>query len=695
MSKKDLLLEIGLEEMPARFIDQASEQLSERIKQWLNDQAIEYSDVISYATPRRLATFVRDVADSQQVQVEEVKGPANKIAKDADGNWTKPALGFAQSQGVQPADLYVKEFKGNEYLYAQKQTGGNDTFSLLPGLKEVIQAMTFPKNMRWADNDFNFVRPIRWLLAMYGTDVIPFEMTNVSSSNVTYGHRFLGERIHIEEASEYEQALLGQYVIANAAERKRAIKNQIEEIARMKQWSIPIDNDLLDEVTHLVEYPTALYGSFDEEFLDIPNDVLITSMKEHQRYFPVQSNNGELLNYFITVRNGDVDPNAVVAKGNEKVLRARLADARFFYEEDKKMTIESALSQLENVVFHEKLGTIGDKIRRLKTLSLQLANHLGIEKEEQRFIERTAEICKFDLVSQMVYEFPELQGKMGHEYALLAGENSAVAQAVEEHYQPRFTGDETPQSTIGAVVSIADKLDSIASFFSIGVIPSGSQDPYALRRQASGIVQILLSNNWTISLSTLFSLSLAILDKRQLLQRPVNDIETDLVDFFNLRLKNRLQEQHVRYDVIDALLATHEGDLIALFDKAALLMKQVNEESFKTVVESFNRVSNISQKLTREPNINTKLFEEKVEHDLYESYESVLAKVTQQKDERNWEGVFVALTDLQQPIENYFEHVMVMVEDDELRHNRLSLLHEVATLINDFARFDQIVFASN
>lgn len=695
MNRNDFLLEIGVEEMPARFVDASIRQLASDMEKWLQEMRIDYLQLKKYATPRRLAVLVEGMADRQGDRVEEMKGPAKKIAQNEQGQWTKAALGFAKSQGVSAEDLYVKTFKGQAYVYAKKHEAGAKTADLLPRVKEVITSLSFPKKMRWGAHDFAFIRPIRWLVALYGSEVIPFELAGVISGNETEGHRFLGRKITLEKAQDYVSALQSEHVIPDIQERQNMILTQLEKLQSKMNWRIEHDPELVDEITHLVEYPTAISGSFDDQFLTVPHDVLITSMREHQRYFPVRNEDGRLLPFFVTIRNGREDEEGIVSRGNEKVLRARLADARFFYTEDQKLTIDSALSRLEHVVFHEELGSMADKVRRIRQLTKKLAETLGMDGATMRQADRAAEICKFDLVTQMVDEFPELQGKMGAEYARLAGEDEEVASAVYEHYLPRSADDDLPPSDIGGLISIADKMDTLVSSFSIGLVPTGSQDPYALRRQAAGIILIILTNNWPLNLKMLTELTLNIFSQQQLIKRGEDDIKQDVADFFSLRLRNRLQELKVRYDVIDALLPAYQGEVLSLFAKAEALMKQVNEDDFKPTVEAFTRVNNMVQNVpSHAPDVRSERFEDSVERDLLAAYENAQRRFQQCVEQSDWEQAYQVLAQLEQPIVNFFEQVMVMAEDDAVRQNRLALLYHVDSLIKRYADFSQIVFAA-
>lgn len=686
---KNLLLELGLEEVPSRFMRAALEQLKERTERWLEAARIEHSGVVTYGTPRRLTVYVRDVAEKQADVHEEVKGPARKIAMDENGNWSKAALGFARSQGVEPEQFFFKELNGVEYIYANKSSMGTNTAEVLvEGLQGIVHAMTFPKNMRWGAHEMRFVRPIRWVVALFGSDIIPLEFSGVKAGNVTRGHRFLGEETTIEDASQYVERLREQYVIVDVNERQALIEQQIKQLAENKGWNIAVKDDLLEEVLFLVEYPTTLFGTFDESFLNIPQDVLITSMREHQRYFPVLDDEGQLLPYFVTVRNGDAKGIDVVAKGNEKVLRARLSDAKFFYDEDQKLRIEDCVAKLDNIVFHEELGSLGDKVRRIVKISTRLADAIYADAQTIQKVERAASICKFDLVTQMVYEFPELQGMMGEDYALKLGEDREVARAINEHYKPRYAGDPAPETTVGAMVSMADKLDTMTGCFALGIIPTGSQDPYALRRQATGIVQLLLERKLPLTLTKMFDIAIEVLGETGLLKRDAASIRKDLYEFFGLRVKNVLSEQ-VRYDVVDAVLASGYDDVLDTIHRGDALMAAVQVDSFKTVVEAFNRVSNLAAKAEANE-INVGLFEQPEEQALYASWQEAHAQYENAADATS---ALAALSQLEAPITAYFDHVMVMAKDEAVKQNRLATLKAIASDLIQYADFSKLVWA--
>jgi len=689
MNKQDLLLEIGLEEMPARFVTGSIEQLTSKIENWLKEKKISFESITHFSTPRRLAVIAYGVSTSQEDVEEEAKGPAKKIAVDHEGNWSKAAIGFTKGQGMSVEDIYFKEINGVEYAHVRKFTKGQATKEILPEIEHIITGLTFPKNMRWANETLKYIRPIKWLLAIYGSETIPFAITNVSTSNRTIGHRFLGKEVEIGTPEEYVTKLLAEFVMVNAEERKNAILSQISKLEEEQGWTIPVDEELLEEVTNLVEYPTALFGRFEEEFLELPEEVLITSMKEHQRYFPVKKKDGTLLPYFVTVRNGDHMHLETVAKGNEKVLRARLSDAAFFYREDQKTSIADSLAKLASIVYHEEIGTLSEKVARVRSITNQLAELLSFNEEDKKTVDRAAEISKFDLVTHMVYEFPELQGFMGEKYARQKGESEAVAVAINEHYMPRNAEDSTPKSNSGALLALAEKLDTIVSFFAIGNIPSGSQDPYALRRQASGIVQILINKEWNVSLTDLLRLSIRSIKEKGIGEKAEEELLVELLAFFKLRLKHYLQEQSIRYDIIDAVLEKNITALPALVKKASVLQTKKDASGFKETVEALSRVLTISNKAVENVAINESLFENDYETALYNQYRSV--KLELESNEVSEEEFFDKLASLQEAINDFFDHTMVMAEDQALKNNRLAVMSKLAELIMSFANVKEIV----
>ena len=688
MTKKDLLLEIGLEEMPARFVTDSMNQLANKVRAWLEEKKINYRELLAYSTPRRLALLVLDVDVVQADIHEEAKGPAKKIAQNESGEWSKAAIGFSRGQGMSVDDIYFKEINGVEYAHVKKFIEGQETKSLLPELNDIIKGLTFPKNMRWADQDLRYIRPIKWLVALFGQEVVPFSIANVQSNNWSMGHRFLGSRIELTEPVNYEKEMLAQYVVVDPQIRKNNILSQLKELEEEKNWVIPVDEDLLEEVNNLVEYPTVLYGQFEEEYLKLPEEVLITSMKEHQRYFPVKSADGELIRYFVTVRNGGSEHLDKVAKGNEKVLRARLSDAAFFYAEDQKMDIQQALKKLNSIVYHEEIGTLANKVDRVRRLTNMITQKLNFTDEEKQTAERAAEICKFDLVTNMVNEFPELQGHMGEKYARQKGEKEAVAVAINEHYMPRNADDRAPEGNAGAVLSIAEKVDTIASFFSIGMIPSGSQDPYALRRQATGVVQTFLHKDWKIQLEDLIQQSLLLLEAEGIVKQNLETLSQELIAFFKLRIKHLLQEKGIRYDLIDAVLGNEVGIISTLVNKAVVLEGKKNTDDFKENIEALSRILNIASKSKENGDIQEALFENEDEQQLYDKFKAVSGLLNESVTE---EYYFELLVSMKPEINQYFDHTMVMAENEAVKQNRLNLMVKISEIIRKFANVNEIL----
>ena len=688
MTKKDLLLEIGLEEMPARFVTDSMNQLANKVRAWLEEKKVNYRELLAYSTPRRLALLVLDVDVVQADIHEEAKGPAKKIAQNESGEWSKAAIGFSRGQGMSVDDIYFKEINGVEYAHVKKFIEGQETKSLLPELNDIIKGLTFPKNMRWADQDLRYIRPIKWLVALFGQEVVPFSITNVQSDNWSMGHRFLGNKIVFTDPANYEKDMLSQYVVVDPQIRKNNILSQLKKLEEEKNWVIPVDEDLLEEVNNLVEYPTVLYGQFEEEYLKLPEEVLITSMKEHQRYFPVKSADGKLIRYFVTVRNGGSEHLDKVAKGNEKVLRARLSDAAFFYAEDQKMDIQQALKKLNSIVYHEEIGTLANKVDRVRLLTNMITQKLNFTDEEKQTAERAAEICKFDLVTNMVNEFPELQGHMGEKYARQKGEKEAVAVAINEHYMPRNADDRAPEGNTGAVLSIAEKVDTIASFFSIGMIPSGSQDPYALRRQATGVVQTFLHKDWKIQLEDLIQQSLLLLEAEGIVKKNLETLSQELIAFFKLRIKHLLQEKGIRYDLIDAVLGNEVGIISTLVNKAVVLEGKKNTDDFKENIEALSRILNIASKSKENGDIQEALFENEDEQQLYDKFKAVSGLLNESVTE---EYYFELLVSMKPEINQYFDHTMVMAENEVVKQNRLNLMVKISEIIRKFANVNEIL----
>ena len=684
---KDLLFEIGTEEIPARFMKGILQQLNDYSRQRLQELRLDHGDVQVFGTPRRMAVLVRNLTEQQEDRESENKGPSVRIAFDTEGKPTKAAQGFARGQGVDVNDLVEKD----GYVYAQIHEQGKATAELLPDLLlEMLHKLNFPKNMHWGDLEMRFVRPIRWLVALYGSDIVPLEVTGVVSGRVSRGHRFLGAKeITIAEAAAYEESLSCNFVLADPEKRRSIIRQQLEETAREQNGVVAMDEELLEEVVHLVEYPTALCGRFEEEYLELPQEAVITPMKEHQRYFPVLDQAGKLLPLFITVRNGGKEHLDIVRHGNERVLRARLADARFFYMEDQKGTLEQRVERLKTIVFQDGLGTMHDKVLRVQAAALQLGKVLQADAATLKQVERTAYLAKADLVTGMVCEFTELQGIMGREYAKLNGEDAAVAEGIYEHYLPRFAGDELPQGMPGRLVSIADKLDNIVATFSRGLIPTGSQDPYALRRQAQGILSTLLAAPYAFSLRAMVQYAL---EQLKLTDAEVQEkLQQEVAEFFRLRLKNLLLEQNVRYDVVDAIL---EGDTDVLYESwlKAQALAAAEEDSLKKAVQALTRAANLVKHATRDE-IKEISFVADEEKTLYAAYQKAAAAIAASSQQRDYAQVLVELTTLAEPIHAFFEAVMVMDPDEEIKTNRLALLKQIVSLASGFGDLGKIIIA--
>ena len=684
---KTLLLEIGTEEVPAHVMPGILSQLKENAAKTFDELRIEYKNIKTLGTPRRSALLVEGLAEQQADLSKENRGPAVNIAFDADGNPTKAAQGFARGQGVKPEELVTKD----GYVYAMVHEKGGQTVDLLGDtLKGLVDGLNFPNNMHWADLDYKFIRPLRWLVALYGQDVIDFEVANVKSGRTSRGHRFLSEGdFEIANAEDYVEACRKASIIVDQNERCEMIRQQIAEVAAANGGQAEVNEDLLEEVLYLVEYPTALCGKFDEKYLALPAEAVITPMRDHQRYFPVLKD-GQLLPLFITIRNGGKEHLETVQHGNERVLRARLEDAQFFFDEDRKKTLEQHGEKLKTVVFQDGLGTIYDKALRLEVLAGYIADAIGANEQDKKDAVRAAKLAKADLVTGMVTEFTELQGVMGREYALLDGETKAVAQAIDEHYMPRFAGDSQPASVAGRIVSLADKIDTIVGTFSRGLIPTGSQDPFALRRQALGIVNMLKEAQYHISLSQLVAKAMELLKITDAGQQ--TKLQNDVADFMKLRLKNVLADAGIRYDVVDAVFVTVD-DIYGVFLRAQAVNEAVKQDMEKTI-QAFVRTGNIARKAEDvQAAVEADLLAEQVETDLCKAYEAASDKAEKEIAAQDYAGAIATLSQLAAPIDAFFDGVMVMDKDEKTKNNRLGLLKLVDNLICQVADFSKIVLA--
>ena len=678
---KDLLFEIGAEEIPAGFMPNILGQLKQLAETKLNDAHLPFESIATYGTPRRLALIVKGLADTSAEISERHKGPSASIAYDADGNATKAAIGFARGKGLDVADLVVED----GYIYAETKTAGVPAKDIVTDmLPQLITGLNFPKSMHWGNLDAKFVRPVRWLVALLDEEVIPVEFATVKSGNVTRGHRFLGaDEITIKNAASYVDTLEENFVMVDQDARRELISKQLHDMAASKNASIVWDDDLLEEINYLVEWPTALCGGFEESYLALPDAAIITPMKDHQRYFPLVDQDGKLLPMFLTVRNGSDHSIEVVQAGNERVLRARLDDAKFFFNEDRKKPLIDRQDGLTKIVFQEGLGNLADKTERLLTLGRVFSEECELHEDARVVLERATELAKTDLTTGMVTEFTELQGVMGKEYALLDGESPEVAEAIFEQYLPRFAGDVLPQTEAGKVLSIIDKIDNIVATFSRGLIPTGSQDPYALRRQTIGILNILLNSEWNISLRPI------IVESMNLLNVPADkqdELLGQVEEFITLRLKNIFLDREVPHHVIDLLLSNNElsvADAEGLVK--ALLANRIDENV--ELVQAFTRMYNLVKDVTY-TGVDESLLKEDAERALYEMATKASEASIDAWDKNDYDAVVAVPATLVPAINKFFEDVMVMDKDEAIKANRLQLVrlaYSVMAIIGDIS----------
>ena len=688
---KDLILEIGTEEIPAAFLPRALKDMGEMIQKEFLARRIRYGKVNTMATPRRLCLYVANVSEKQDDQIVVKLGPAKSVSFDDLGNPSKAAIGFARSQGVDVSELKTVTTEKGEYLCARKKISGKETETLLPDiLLEFITSIPFKKSMRWSNLELRFARPIHWILALYGGQRVPFKLGNIESDNKTCGHRFLSPAyFEVRSIDEYLTKARENSVIVDPEERKRIIIEEIEKAVRSLSGQCLLNNELLETVTFLVEYPTVVSGSFDREYLKLPPEVLITSMTSHQKYFPVVDEKGKLMPHFIVINNTLARDPTVVIRGNERVIRARLADAKFFFDEDRKIPLEGRCENLKHVVFHTLLGTFYDKVQRFRKLAAYVAEQISPALAET--VDRVATLAKADLDTQMVSEFVELQGVMGREYALLAGENSVVAKAIYEHYLPLTAGGDLPETDEGAIVSIADKMDTIVGFFGVNLTPTGDTDPYALRRQALGIINIILHKRYSLPLEDLINKSLSILGDK--LKRPPEETKADVLEFFRGRLENQLLSQGYPYDVVDAVLTLGVSDIVRSVKKMGSLKVFKSHPDFEPLTIAFKRVGNIIRDF-KQGSVDPALFEMDEEKNLYDAFLKIKERVLTYNNNDEYRPALIELARLRKPVDDFFDSVLVMTEDEKIRYNRLSLLREISVLFHGIADFSKIVITT-
>lgn len=686
------LLEIGLEELPANAIQSAEKQLVDKTKKLLDENHLNYGAIHSFSTPRRLAVIVNELEEKQPDETLVVRGPAKRIAQDDEGNWTPAAIGFSKGQGGSVEELIIKEDKGEPYVFIEKFVPGKESVEILKNMEQVIESIEFPKQMKWGNTSYQYGRPIHWLVSLLDEDIVNLEVFGVESADRTFSHRFLGGEVTISSPQEYEAKLAEEYVIADRAKRKAMIAEQIEELCAKNDWSVPnLHSNLLEEVTDLVEYPTAFYGSFDESYLEIPTVVLETSMIDHQRYFPVWSEAGDkLLPHFISVRNGKADHIENVARGNEKVLSARLADGKFFYEEDQLVSIADSVEKLKILDYHEKIGTIYDKQIRVNKMAGVISEFIELTADEQASLDRVSSIYKFDLVTQMVGEFPALQGTIGKLYAEERGEDIAVSEAIGEQYLPLSAKGKLPEARVSKILALLDKVDSLIQFFSADLIPTGSNDPYALRRQAIGVVRLLLALkveelDLTNFLAKMIAVSALPKDR---LEKLANNKE-QLLNFILNRLEQIMQSEfNISHDIRQAALGTKTKNMIQILENAKVLEEQKESEDFKELVESITRVFNLTKSHGSAGDYSEELLETTSEKELVSAIDA-LAKVFSETGDATLR--YQAISVVSPYIDHFFEENMIMVDDEAVKENRLTILHNLANLTRKYADFSQVV----
>lgn len=719
MSNLTFLLEIGTEELPADFVANAIAQWQTRIPKSLTDNLLTPESVQVYGTPRRLAVLIQDLPSQQPDREEAIKGPP-AAAAFKDGQPTNAAIGFAKKQGVEVSALAIEATDKGDFVFVQKKTPGRPAQEILPELVlDWINKLEGKRFMRWGDGDLRFPRPIRWLVALLDQEILPLQLINgsttVNSDRLSWGHRVLHpEKISIKQAKDYQENLRSAYVIVDPEERRQIITEQVKNAAKSLQGTAEIYPDLLSEVVNLVEYPTAVIGKFDTDFLKLPTEVITIVMVTHQRYFPIKKADGNLLANFITIANGDPKKAELIAEGNARVIRARLADAQFFYQADCDQSLESYLPQLETVTFQEELGTMRDKVDRIIEVSQQIAEQLNLDEKNCQEIESTAMLCKADLVTQMVYEFPELQGIMGQKYALVSGESREVSNGIFEHYLPRNVEDDLPESLTGQVVGISDRLDTLISIFGLGLLPTGSSDPFALRRAANAVVNITWSANLGINLEQLLTqVSADFITAHSDKNSPLELLK----NFFIQRIKTLLEDElKIDYDLVNAILGDNDGDyttralenLLDVRDRAQFLQQIRRNGQLEGIYETINRSTRLASKgnlnfqaLNPESQINPDLFVKSSEKAFYNAL-IALVPITEKAQsvaagtlrDRNYQYLVEGLGKIAPTVASFFDgenSVMVMDENLEIRANRLNLLGLLRNHSRVLADFGAIV----
>jgi glycyl-tRNA synthetase beta chain len=683
-----LFIEIGTEEIPAGYIAPALEAMSAQMTRFLDENRIAHGEPVMAGTPRRLVLNIPDVALSQEAMRVEVTGPPKRAAYDADGKPTKAAEGFAKGQGVRVEDLTIKETAKGEYLCVYREEAGVATKDLLEKmLSDFLARIPFPKSMHWGSFTVNFARPVRWIVVLLGTTILDVEYGGVRSGNKSMGHRFMSPVwLEVHDFESHRENLRKNYVVLDMAERRKLIAEGAGSAAEGVRGKILEDNELLDEVNQLVEFPQPLVGQFEDKYLELPPELLITVIKKHQRYFAITGGNGKLLPYFVTISNTIPKDFGLVAAGNARVVRARLEDARFYYKEDQKVSLDNRVEQLKGVVFHSKIGTSFEKLERFSALAKYLSGEIAPDRLDT--ILRAAYLCKADLVTGVVGEFPELQGIMGKTYAKLQGEPEAVANAIFEHYLPNRAGGPIPESIEGAIVSISDKIDTIAACFGAGMLPTGTADPFALRRQTLGIIRIILETPLRISLGNLVERALALLSSR--LIQPAENVKLEIMDFFQGRLHHFLVSQEgFSPDIIDAALSVGISDLVEAVDRTRALARFTARPDFNSLATAVKRVANIIKEPETAP-VDSAVFQNAAEGALYEALRGTESSVGELLSKSKYAEALESIGRLKGPIDGFFDSVLVMDKDEAVRRNRLALLTRIHGLFSRIADFRKI-----
>ncbi len=687
---KDLLFEIGTEEIPHAILTASTTQFKEKLLSAFQKNGLEFEKIFVYSTPRRFSAHIVGMQETTTRKSIEKKGPDSKIAFDTEGNPTKALQGFLRSNQASVEDITEKEFKGNKYVFINQTLGGKPAIDILPQLlHSAIHSFNFPKTMKWGSGTATFVRPIRWILTLFGNKVLNFDYEGILSSNVSYGHRLSIEReIIVKEPSNYKTLLKEKNVIVNPEERREIIIDKIQKTSERLKAKPILSENLLDTVINLTEYPDVVVGTFEEEFLELPKEVLISEMVDHQKYIPLESKNGTLMNHFIVVTN--TKPNDNIIRGNERVIRARFKDGKFFFDEDRKQPLENSVERLKQVVFAKGLGTLYDKMERLTTLSEEIAHLIGYDGVLDN-ARRTARLCKADLVSNMVYEFPELQGTMAYYYAQHSNESPNVSISVKEHYYPRFSGDELPSLKEGILVSLADRIDNLFAMYSVGKTVTGSKDPYALRRQTLGVIRILIDKQIHLDFSELFD-HIFPLYKDFLKVKP-EDFKKSILDFITTRIKTVFKEFGFSPDEVSAGLPESVSDIYDSYLRINTIHEARTTEDFSNLAVAFKRVKNILKGETASATLNPQFFTETAEKELYAIYQENKKSFLDAIANRDYPACVSILKSFRKPVDRFFNDVLVMDQDPQVKNNRIALLHSIDALFIEFIDFDQLMIA--